>query len=385
MGKDVQIQGFATATIDQMLGLIRELMIDTSRGEIRVMDGVIPGGHRIPNIDTINTLISAALNSSGITLKFFVDTAAMAASTPTASILAVVQTDGADSFYLWKNVANPNDGTSITGSLGGSWRKLGGDGHLNNPKEILPVITGGPTYTYELATITQSGWYQITLQGPTVIFSTAFIPAPPLTNSLVTTSVFTFEYRVNNANNMTIRARSNQFPGVEATIQKVAGVWQTKWSRMHVVENDDTMTSLSSGGGAVTVNGPGFYLFGAGATQAPVGAAAGRFLSARAPGGGNSGPEFATEIGDPNLYYRVDGGSWSFLPNFSSSFSAFGLGVYCFAKNAGGTIAPLTGTAGSNLTPADDAATTAGSALTGTWIARGAGTTVRATLWQRSA
>lgn len=58
--KKVQLAGGSTAAEDAYIGLVREVRIDTTRKEMRVHDGVTPGGFRIPNYDTLARLVGGA-------------------------------------------------------------------------------------------------------------------------------------------------------------------------------------------------------------------------------------------------------------------------------------------------------------------------------------
>lgn len=60
----LQIRGGGTAEMDALVGSPRELTIDTERNEIRLHDGVTPGGKRILNIDQIALYGPAAFDSS---------------------------------------------------------------------------------------------------------------------------------------------------------------------------------------------------------------------------------------------------------------------------------------------------------------------------------
>ena len=59
----LQIRGGGTAEMDALVGSPRELTIDTERNEIRLHDGVTPGGKRILNIDQIALYGPAAFDT----------------------------------------------------------------------------------------------------------------------------------------------------------------------------------------------------------------------------------------------------------------------------------------------------------------------------------
>lgn len=58
--KEVQIAGGTSETEDYYVGAEREIRIDTSNDEIRIHDGSTPGGKRVPNKDTNDTLYQGA-------------------------------------------------------------------------------------------------------------------------------------------------------------------------------------------------------------------------------------------------------------------------------------------------------------------------------------
>src|SRR3546814_3422523 len=52
MTKEVQLAGGNATNQNQYIGPPRELTVDTSNQELRLHDGVTPGGHRFPNRDS---------------------------------------------------------------------------------------------------------------------------------------------------------------------------------------------------------------------------------------------------------------------------------------------------------------------------------------------
>src|SRR3546814_15135534 len=52
MTKEVQLAGGNATNQNQYIGPPRELTVDTSNQELRLHDGVTPGGHRLPNRDS---------------------------------------------------------------------------------------------------------------------------------------------------------------------------------------------------------------------------------------------------------------------------------------------------------------------------------------------
>src|SRR3546814_1446734 len=52
MTKEVQHAGGNATNQNQYIGPPRELTVDTSNQELRLHDGVTPGGHRFPNRDS---------------------------------------------------------------------------------------------------------------------------------------------------------------------------------------------------------------------------------------------------------------------------------------------------------------------------------------------
>lgn len=136
MGKQVQIEGADTSTLDALLGVVRQILVDTSRNDLRVMDGVQPGGFRIPNVDAVAQMIATAIGENIIAIRFYADSTELASAPVAENVLAVIKQDEKDAFYIWKNEANPNDGTAITSLVAGIWRKTGNIGTISPSYEI---------------------------------------------------------------------------------------------------------------------------------------------------------------------------------------------------------------------------------------------------------
>lgn len=142
MGKQVQIEGGATAQLDALLGVIRQLLVDTSRNEIRVMDGVTPGGARIPNTTTVAQMIAAALSNSDIVVKFFDNIAALKASPIGDSILAVVKDQNNNTMYRWDPTVPAliaSDTYAVTSNIAGAWIVIDGVGHAPRAQRIYSL------------------------------------------------------------------------------------------------------------------------------------------------------------------------------------------------------------------------------------------------------
>jgi hypothetical protein len=285
--KKIQFAGGLTAAEDAYTGLIREIRFDTQRGELRAHDGVIPGGHRIPNLDTVSAAIATALSGGSLIVGMAASSALLASFQPIGTNVIVFET-----------------GTAIGDDFAGVWFWKSG---------VAPTNTRG------IVASTVDGYWTNLLYG--------------FSRNNVADSISDFN---------TNRGDGIYF-GTNATANTPDGGTVPNWSLFH-------------GANSLT----GFDL-----AVAMV----------------NATPELWIRSRIANV-----NGAWFKLHTQGVTVDTFGaVGTYMFAKTSGGTIAPGSTTPGSNLLPSDDAGTTAGAAPSGTWKAMGAGTTLRATLWVRSA
>lgn len=120
----VQIVGHDKPNADAFTGLEREVTVDIDNDELRVHDGATPGGHRLPNLATLQVLFQAV-------------------DTELTAIAALDETVG----LLVKSGLNSYERRVLTGS-GGEVVVTNGDGVAGNPVVSLPTsITKALTLT----------------------------------------------------------------------------------------------------------------------------------------------------------------------------------------------------------------------------------------------
>lgn len=275
-GKDVKQPGFPTAAIDALVPLIRQLMVDTDRFELRLGDGVTPGGKRIPNLDFITSLISIATGTGPINISFFATTVELAASAPAENILAIVKATDKDIFYRWVAGATPTDNTGITSGIAGYWKVVAGDGQL-----------GGGLIIIDCDLVIRDGFYQgasTALHSPPALLADWSGLDFTLIHMNSTTKAVQVAFGVQAAPNITVMA----------TRRLSAGVWSA-WSSVALLPYlavGSYVFARNSGGAAVTPGntGAGTDLTAAGLSSTPTIITSGAALSGtwRALGFGNN-------------------------------------------------------------------------------------------------
>lgn len=120
--KTVQFPGGPTSQESQVVGVIRQVRVDTSRNEMVLHDGVTPGGHRIPNVDTIAQMIAdVGSETEAADVQFYGTEAELQAAPVSASTLAVVSSDGKDDVFVWRLTG---DTACVVSSIQGFWHRL---------------------------------------------------------------------------------------------------------------------------------------------------------------------------------------------------------------------------------------------------------------------
>lgn len=99
-------------------GVIR---FDETRGEMRMHDGLTPGGRRYPNIDSVKALIATGNEGAIGSLRVVATELELQAVLPSANIVAVVRDAGLEETYIWNpGIPEPGD---IVSAIDGYWRR----------------------------------------------------------------------------------------------------------------------------------------------------------------------------------------------------------------------------------------------------------------------
>lgn len=120
--KHLQFGRGPTTQEDGIVGLQGELRVDTTRNEVRVHDGVTVGGHRIPTLETVQSLLAQQTEGGEGKVVLFSNLAELANATPDAGVVAVVTGVGFEDSYIWRSGAG--DQGTVTSAIQGHWRLL---------------------------------------------------------------------------------------------------------------------------------------------------------------------------------------------------------------------------------------------------------------------
>lgn len=125
--KTVQIPRGPTPLEDGIVGPEGQIRMDTSRHEIRLHDGITPGGQRIPNLDTISELIATGAETVVGQVQIYDSEASLAAAPVSVDTLAIISQDGTDDAFVWRL---SGDQGAIQSSVQGFWHRLDGQAGL---------------------------------------------------------------------------------------------------------------------------------------------------------------------------------------------------------------------------------------------------------------
>ncbi len=120
--KLVQQPGGPSDQENGIVGAPRSIRVDTTKGELRLHDGLTPGGRRLPNLEQIQQLIASGAEGAVGSLRIVADELDLAALQPSANYLVAVRANGLEEAYIW-NPGAPAVG-DIASSIDGYWRRL---------------------------------------------------------------------------------------------------------------------------------------------------------------------------------------------------------------------------------------------------------------------
>lgn len=122
--KTVQIPRGPSNQEDGVTGPAGQLRADMERGEIRLHDGSLQGGHRIPNIERVKELIATGGDESAAagSLRVFTSTNGLADEVPASNTLAILIEDGLEDAFIWRPGAAGT--TDIASNIDGHWERL---------------------------------------------------------------------------------------------------------------------------------------------------------------------------------------------------------------------------------------------------------------------
>lgn len=120
--KTVQQPGFGTAIEDAVVGAARQIRIDTDREEIRLHNGLTPGGMRIPNINQVRATIAEELTGQAALVKVVADSEELANLTPGIGILAAIRQSGEEDVFVWQ--AGAGGPGTIASLIDGYWKRV---------------------------------------------------------------------------------------------------------------------------------------------------------------------------------------------------------------------------------------------------------------------
>lgn len=124
-GKVVKQPRGSSAFEDSVVGAEGQLRVDLGRNEIHLHDGQTPGGHRIPNFETIQHLIAFGGNIIDSAIQIYASEDALAIAAPDTQILAVVKGQDREDSFIWR--PGLGDGGDVPSSISGHWHRLDGD------------------------------------------------------------------------------------------------------------------------------------------------------------------------------------------------------------------------------------------------------------------
>lgn len=124
MTKNVSQPGGPASSENLKRGYPRQLRVDETRWELRVHDGVTPGGHRIPNAAGVAQMIATSLASSGSTgtLNVFSLESQLRDAEVSLNAFAVLGEGGKEDIFLW--APGEGDNTSIPSNVEGHWKRV---------------------------------------------------------------------------------------------------------------------------------------------------------------------------------------------------------------------------------------------------------------------
>jgi len=125
--KQVQFPRNTTVVEDGVIGPEGQVRVDTTRKELRLHDGVTPGGIRIPNYELVQQLIAGggSTGAAAASVVIYATEADMKAATPPSTSLlqlAVVVEAGAEALYFWK--FNGSDNATVDSDVSGTWHRF---------------------------------------------------------------------------------------------------------------------------------------------------------------------------------------------------------------------------------------------------------------------
>lgn len=124
MGKNVQQPGGPVTQEDAVLGLVRQIRVDTTNWGLRLHDEVTPGGHKIPNEDRVKEMIQTGGDTGSSTqgINYLASLAELQDHVPKPNALAVLAANGLEDMFLWRTGAN--DGSGVSSNVSGWWQRL---------------------------------------------------------------------------------------------------------------------------------------------------------------------------------------------------------------------------------------------------------------------
>lgn len=147
--KTVQNPRGITAAEDLLVGPEGQIRVDTSRGELRLHDGVTAGGRRIPNMDAIKTLFGFSVLNNYSAIRRVTSLAELqAVIVPTADVVWL-QSPGLDDLFWWGDLGSRGD--SVPSASAGHWYRVVDVVSGAGARPIGPVILNGGLF-YDSAT-----------------------------------------------------------------------------------------------------------------------------------------------------------------------------------------------------------------------------------------
>lgn len=120
--RHVQFGRGTTEQEDVIVGVPGELRIDLTRGEPRIHDGIKQGGFRIPNADSVQTLLAQLSGGGSGKVAFVSALADLTNLSPDTTTVAICSEAGKEDVYIWH--AGAADQGAITSAIAGSWHLL---------------------------------------------------------------------------------------------------------------------------------------------------------------------------------------------------------------------------------------------------------------------
>lgn len=178
-----------TLELDQVTGLIGLLAYDTENQELRVYDGVLLGGYRIPNLSTIDTLykLPERLTVDGKTLEgaglsanganengwYFTDAATTDQPEAAAGVIqTILGNDGADIIQYWTRTSNGNQykRTKVGAGAWSAWERVADLEYINtdtNVNAYAAARLGGQLPAYYTDIVARLGYTPANKAGDT--------------------------------------------------------------------------------------------------------------------------------------------------------------------------------------------------------------------------